>query len=61
MTIANMAQVRRELRLAVAEIEAACWALEKVVALPPGVVADPMAQLRVAIAAAEAHLERAKQ
>jgi len=53
----RIAERRRELRLAIAELEAACWALEKYAAQVPGATD---ALIRIALLAASMHMERAK-
>ena len=59
--ISRAATIRRELRLAIAQAETACWALEKICALPPGVreKIDPSRGVNDPIRAAQKHLEAA--
>lgn len=62
MIASEIAKTRRELRLAVCEIEAACWALEMLARLPSEVVdsTDAAQMVKRAVLAANQHLERAK-
>lgn len=63
MDAATIARTRRELRLAVAEIEAAAWALEMLARLPAQVIdsTDARQMVERAVQAAALHLEKAKQ
>lgn len=62
MNAQQLAAVRRELRLASAEIEAALWAIEAMTRLPAQVVdsTDAGTMVKRAVMAAALHLDRAK-
>lgn len=59
--VTDLAPIRREIRLAMAECEAACWSIEAILKLPGALVPNLKAQLNAAILRAQAHLESAKQ